>query len=321
MPYSEIKKTTFAVTKSSYKSLMDGTTQPEFSSVGKSIDFSKAPNTPLPSGLLLNRFQSNDVSPSMNLECFSNKSSSDTKGNSNHSAQDSAINGSSLITNIQKEAPSCNNPNLSAHVISGKAGGENYNSRTEISSLSAIQFTPIQSVPNVRTSVNFSNPPFPSSIATTESPLPVTANSSQNDIIILDGVNTTNSSCVHENEKFSGQLGSCSADVPITSNFQSAFQISSQVLGLNATQLPASQAESEPLIPPVDAVSLPINSKLTSSSFLKRPLKKPNFENDLKKRILRVLEEPSFWDFVSSANLPHFPNLIQIRLTNIQFSG
>lgn len=45
--------------------------------------------------------------------------------------------------------------------------------------------------------------------------------------------------------------------------------------------------------------SLPIKSKGYFSSSSERPIKKLNFGNDLRKRIVQVLQEPSFWDFVS----------------------
>jgi hypothetical protein len=257
---------------------------------------------------LLDKFQFNDASASIDLGYLLNKSSSNVEENSNYSVQESAISGSTSTKSIQKETPCCNSSNLSAHVINDKATDENYNSLTEISLLPATQFTPIQSVSNVEISVSSSGPLISSATVTTEFPLPVTANISQNAITILDKkANTMNSSCIYENEESLGQLGSCSADIPIADISQSDLKINSQVLASNLIQLPVSQAEPKALIPPVDTVFLPINSKMGSSNFLKRPLKKPKFENGLRKRILRVLEEPSFWDFVSAANLPHLP--------------
>lgn len=301
----EREKTAFADTQCSQGSFMNNPTQPEFSSVSKPIDISKVSNYHLTSDLLLSKSHLNDASSSINLGHVFNKPSSDANKNTIYFVQDSAISNSISLTGIQKESSSFNCSNSTVSVATNKTVEKSYNSLTEALSLPPTQVSPAKSLPYVQTLITTSGPLISSATVTTEFLSPVTANSSQDTVTILDkDANTVNISHVHENDKSSGQLSSCSADIPIVSASQSASQVSSQVLSLNPTQLPVSQAEPEPFIPPIDTVILPINSKTTFSSLLERPLKKPKFENGLRKQILQVLEEPSFWDFVSASNLP-----------------
>lgn len=74
---------------------------------------------------------------------------------------------------------------------------------------------------------------------------------------------------------------------------QNFFQADSQIRTSTLTQPSSSSKTFE------NMNSLPIKNKGYFSSSSERPIKKLNFGNDLRKRIVQVLQEPSFWDFVS----------------------